>query len=187
MGPIQLKGRISGKLQLALLAVGPDDPVQELLGAAVNPALLVDGAQHQGGVVLGKLRIRAHAVDFGGGGKDDAGAVLDALADDAQVFLEVQFEDPQGLLDVGHGGGDGHQGQDQVALPDVVFDPLLVDGDVAFQEMEPGMVQGLLQLVGVEVHAIDLPVPGGEDAPGQGVADEAVDAEDQDFHVFPMR
>ena len=176
MGPIQLKGRISGELELAILAVGPDHPVQELLGAAVDPALLVDGPQHQGGVVLVKLRIGAHAVDFGGRGKDDAGAVLDALADDAQVFLEIQLEHPQGLLDVGHGGGDGHQGQDQVALPDVVFDPLLVDGDVAFQEMEPGMVQGLLQLVGVEVHAKDLPVPGGEDAPGEGVADEAVDA-----------
>ena len=109
-------------------------------------------------------------------GKDDAGAVLDALAHDPQVFLEVQLEDPQGLLHVGHGGGDGHQGQDHVALLDVIFDPLLVDGDVAFQEMEAGVVQDFVQLVGVEVHAVDFPVPVVQDAPGQGIADEAVDA-----------
>ena len=58
----------------------------------------------------------------------------------------------------------------------MIFDPLLVDADVAFQEVKPRKVEDLIQLVGIKVHAEDLPVPGGEDAPGQGVADEAVDA-----------
>ena len=34
---------------------------------------------------------------------------------------------------------------------------------------------------GLHVHAVDLPVGGREDALGQVMADEAVDAEDEDF------
>jgi len=104
------------------------------------------------------------------------------LPHDPQIFFKVQFEDLQGFFHIRHGSGDGHQGQGYVALLDVVFDPLLVDGDVPFQVVEARMAQDLSNFVGVEIHAEDLPVPGSQDTPDQGIADEAVDAEDEDFH-----
>ena len=107
-----------------------------------------------------------------------------AEADDLEVLLEIQLEDPQRILDIGDRCGDGHQRQNHIALLDVVLDPLLVDGDVPLQEVEAGIAQGALQLVAGHVETEDLPVGGGEDAVGEGVADKTVDAEDKDFHGF---
>ncbi len=186
LGADPVEGAEQGELEAPFLAVGPDDPIQELLAAGIDPALLVNGAQDQRAVVLEELRVGAHAVNFGGGGENDAGAVFDALADDAQVFLEVQFEDRERLFDVGHGSGDGHQGKNHVALFDVVLDPFLVDGDVPFQVVEAGVSQDFGDLVGVEVHAENFPVPGAQDALHQSIADEAIDAEYQYVHLLTL-
>ena len=105
--------------------------------------------------------------------------MLDARPDDRQVRLEVEFEDLQRLLDVGRRRGDRHQRQHGVAFADVVLDPLLVDRDVAFEEVKARMAQQVRDAVGLHVHAVDLPVGGLDDALGKMVADEAVDAEDE--------
>ncbi len=110
-----------------------------------------------------------------------------AGAHDRQVGLEVELEDPQRLLHVGRGRGDRDQRQHRVALADVVLDPLLVDGDVALEEVEAPLAEQVLDAVGLHVHAVDLPVGAGEHALGEVVADEAVDAQDQDaFHFSAM-
>jgi hypothetical protein len=112
----------------------------------------------------------------------EAAAILDAVADDPQVLLEVELEDPQRLFDVGGRCRDGDEREDHVALLDVVLDPLLVDGDVPLEEMELGVAEGVVELGRGEVHPVDVPVGRGDDAMGQGIADEAVDPEDEHFH-----
>jgi hypothetical protein len=104
--------------------------------------------------------------------------------DDLEVLLEVQFEDPQRVLDIGDRCGDGHQRQYDVTLLDVVLDPFLVDGDVTFQKMETRVTQGALQLVAGHIETEYLPLGGGEDAMGKCIADKTVDTEDEDFHGF---
>ena len=56
------------RVEIELLhgTVRPDDPVHELLRARVDPALLVDRAQHQLRRIGIEFRITAHAVDLGG-------------------------------------------------------------------------------------------------------------------------
>lgn len=44
--------------------------------------------------------------------------------------------------------------------------------------MESGVVKGMLQLIIIEVHAVDLPVPGVKDAADQGIADKTVNPQD---------
>ena len=96
----------------------------------VNPALLVNRPQHQLGVVFVEIGLLAHAVDFRGRRENDPLVVFDTELDDIQVFFEIEFEHRQGVADIGGRGGDGHQGQYQVALFDVILDPLVIDGDV---------------------------------------------------------
>ena len=161
------------------LAVGPDDPIQQLLGDGVDPALLVDGADDEAGAVFIEAVIVAHPVHLGGGGEDDALVVLHAIADDLEVLLEVELEHAQRVAGVLDGGGDGHQRQDHVALLDVILDPLGVDADVPFHEVEVGVTDETVHRAGADVEAIDLVAAILEQALGQVVADEAVDAEDQ--------
>ena len=127
-------------------AVGVDDAVEELLDAGINPALLGNRAEDEVAGVFVELLVRAHAVELGGGGEDEALLVFHALADDFHVGLEIQLVDADGVLDVERGRGDGDEGHDGVALADVVFDPLLVDGDVALEELEARVVEAVLEL-----------------------------------------
>src|SRR6185312_11993193 len=60
-------------------------------------------------------------------------------------------------------------------------DPLAVDGDVAFEEVEARVLHEVGHAVRAHVHAIDLPAGVGEDALRKVVADESVDPEDADF------
>ena len=100
-----------------------------------------------------------------------------------KVRLEVELEHAQRLADVGRRRGDGDQRQDGVALLDVVFDPLAVDRDVAFEEVEALLRQELADPIRLDVHPMDFPVGRRKDPPGQVMADEAVDAEYEDaFH-----
>src|SRR5581483_7830358 len=106
-----------------------------------------------------------------------------ALLDDAEVLLEVELEDGERVLHVRGRGGDGDEWEHHVALLDVVLDPLLVDGDVALEESEALVGEEGLDLLVGHVEPVDLPVGGGEDALGERVPDEAVDAEDEDSHA----
>ncbi len=100
-----------------------------------------------------------------------------------QIGLEVQLEHPQRLFHISGRRGDGYQRQHRVALADVVLDPFLVDGDIALEEAEARMAHQVRDAVGLHVHSVHLPAGGVDDALGQVVTDEAVDAEDADaFH-----
>ena len=106
--------------------------------------------------------------------------VPNALPHDRQVRLEVELEHAQRLAHVGGRRRDRDQRQDGVALLDVILDPFLVDRDVALEEAEPLLREQVRDAVGLHVHSVDLPVRRIEDAPREMMADEAVDAEDQD-------
>jgi hypothetical protein len=72
-----------------------------------------------------------------------------------------------------------------IAFLDVIGDPFLVDGDVAFEEMKTLVVRQVFDAIGKHVHAVHVPIRGFQDARGEMVADEAVDADDEDvFHAI---
>ena len=169
-----------------LLTVGGDDAVHELFRAGINPARLVDRPEHEVGVFLVELPVRAHAVDLGGRGKQYALLVAHALAHDVKIGLEVELEHAQRVEHVGRGRGNRHQRQHHVAFLDVVFDPLAVDGDIALDEAEAAVAKRALELVRGHVHAVHLPVGILENALREAVADETVHAEDQNLktHYF---
>lgn len=110
--------------------------------------------------------------------------VLHGRAHDRQVRLEVEFEHAQRLLDVGGGRRDRDERQDHVALLHVILDPLLVDRDVAFEEMHPLVVDEIAKPIGLHVHAEHFPIGGFKNALRQVMADEAVHTQDQDFFCF---
>jgi hypothetical protein len=155
-----------GEVQ-AFHAVAPDHAVHQLLGVGVDPARLVDRAADQFRILRIEFLVVAHAIHFGGRREHQVLAVARSGAHDRQVGFEVQLKHAQRRFDVGRRGGDGHQRQDHVALLDVVVDPLLVDGDVAFKEVHARMRQQIADTVGIHVHAIDMPVGGFQDALGQ--------------------
>ncbi len=144
-----------GELQ-AFLAIGPDDPVQQLLGHRVDPALLVDRANDQVRGVLVEVGVLAHAIDFGRGRENHALVVLHAVADDLQVLFEIQLEDSQWIARVFNRRGDGHQRQHDIAFLDVVFDPLGMDADVTFDEMKVWLGSQALDGVRADIHAVDF-------------------------------
>ena len=177
-----VEGAEERELQALPMAIGPDDAVQELFRAGVDPPLLVDGAVNERRGLLVELRVRAHPVHLGGRGEDHALAVADGLLDDAQVLLEVEVEDRQRILHIRRRRRDRDEREHDVALLDLVLDPLLVDRDVPFEVGEPRVRQKGGDLVARDVQARDRPVGCRENALGQRVSDEAVDAEDQDLH-----
>ena len=126
-------------VQPLLHAVAGDDAVEQLLRAGVDPARLVDRAVDQVRGLGVELAVGAHAVDLRGRREHEVLLVLDRGADDRQVGLEVELEHAQRLAHVGRGRGDRDQRQDHVALADVVFDPFLVDRDVALEEVHARM------------------------------------------------
>ena len=170
-------------VEALLHPVGVDHAVHQLLRARIDPARLVDRTEHQ----VRRLRIErgvgAHPVHLGRRREHQTLAVADRGADDRQVRLEIELEHAQRLAHVRRGRGNRHQRQHDVALLDVVLDPLAVDRDVALEEVETLVWEQRLDTVRLHVHSVDLPVGRAEDRAGQMVADEAVDAEDQDsFH-----
>src|SRR5512133_2311760 len=184
LGTDPVKRAKEGKLQPFVIAIGVDDTIEHLFGAGIDPALLGNRTQHEWRGFFIKLAVGRHAIDLGGGGKDDPFFILVAQADDFEVLFEVQFKNPQRVLDIGYRCSDGHQRQNNVALLDIVLDPFLVDGNVTFQKMEAGVAQGTVQLVTRHIEAKHLPVGGGKDAVSKSIADKAVDAQNEDFHEF---
>ena len=105
-GPIQLNGRNSVKSSWPWMPYAQITRSISCLEHGVDPALLVDRAEHELGLVGIELRRRRHMpytseVD----GKDDALAVLHAAPHDRQVRLEVELEHAcSGSRDVGGAG-----------------------------------------------------------------------------------
>ncbi len=179
--PDPVEGAEESVVHVVAHAVGVDDAVEELLGGGVDPALALDRAVNHRAGRLVEFGVGAHAVDLGGGREDDAFFVFRALADDVEVGLEIQFEDAQRIFHVLDRVGDGDEGDDGVALLDVILDPLAVDGDVALDEGEAGVAQAGGELVAADIHAVDLPVLLLENGAGEAAADETVGSEDEDF------
>ena len=151
-------------LQSLLHAIGVDDAIHQLFGAGIDPARFVDRAEHHVGHFRIELAVFAHAIDLGGRGEDHAFAVFHALTHDRQVGLEIEFKHAQRFFDIGRRRGDRHQRQHRVAFAHVIFDPFLVDRDVAFKKMKARMVEQIRDALGLHVHAIDLPIGGLDDA-----------------------
>ncbi len=103
-----------------------------------------------------------------------------AGADDGEIGLEIELEHAQRLANVGRRRRDRHQRQDRIAFLDVILDPFPVDRDVALEKMEALLGEQVGDAVGLHVHAVHLPVGRGDDPLGEVMADEAVDAEDED-------
>ena len=163
-----------------LHAVRVDNAVHQLLGAGIDPTRFPDRSQNQLGCVRIEFVVATHTINLGGRRKHDALFVPHAGANDREVGFEVELEHAQGLAHVGRRRRDRHQRQHGVALLDVVFDPLPVDRDVAFEEMESLLGQQVGDPIGLHVHPVDLPVGRGDDPLGEVMADEAVDAEEED-------
>ncbi len=106
------------------------------------------------------------------------------MANDGQVGLEIQLEHAQRFANIGRGGRDGHQRQDHVALAHVILHPFQVDGDIAFHEMKARVGKQRADALGLQVHAVNMPIGMGQDVLAQVMADEAIDAENQ--NVFQM-
>ncbi len=144
-----------GELQ-AFLPVGPDNTVEQLLGDGVDPSLLVDRANNQVRRVFVETCVLAHAIDFGRRGEYHPLVVLDAVANDLQVFLEIQLEYPQWIARVFNRRSDCHQWQYNVAFLDVVLDPLGMDADITFDEVKVRFGTQALDSVATDVHAVDF-------------------------------
>ena len=155
---MKLNGPEQRVVEVVAHAVGVDDAVEHLLRGRVDPALLVDRTVDQRTRLLVEHRVRRHAVDLGGRGEDQPLVVLHALAHDVEVGLEVELEHAQRMRHVLRRVGDRDERHHHVALLDVVLDPLLVDGDIAFHEVEAIVLRQITELVVGEVDAVDLPV-----------------------------
>ena len=116
--------------------------------------------------MLVEQRVGAHPVDLGGRREEQALLVGHAAAHDLEVGFEVELEHAQRIEPVLGRVGDRDQREDDVALLDVVLDPLVVDRDVAFDEVHARVIDEVAQLVGRHVHAVEIPVPRRENGGG---------------------
>ncbi len=110
------------------------------------------------------------------------------MAHDLQVRLEIELEHAQRMRHVLRRVGDRDERHHHVALLHVVLDPLLVDRDVAFDEVKAaGIGRQIPELVVGEVDPVDLPRRIAQNRVGKRAADEAVRSEDHDFqcHLSP--
>src|SRR5690606_15900117 len=112
-------------------------------------------------------------------GEDNALLVAHAMAHDGEVRLEIKLENAQRIGNIDRGRCNGDERQNHVAFAHVILDPLLVDGDVALDEVETRMADATFQLVLLEVHAIGLPVSRAQNGLAEMAADEAVNTQNQ--------
>ena len=168
-----------GELEAVLIAIGPDHAVQQLFRNRVDPTLFVDRPDHQIGIIFVEVFVGAHAVHFRGRREDNALIIFHAVTDDLQVLFEIQFEHAQRVTGVFDRRRDRDQRQYHVAFLNMVFDPLGVNADIAFNEVETRAVEETADGVGADIQAVNLIVVVLQQALGQVVTDKAVNAEDQ--------
>ena len=109
------------------------------------------------------------------------------MANDGQVRLEIQLEHPQRFAHIGRGGRNGHQRQDHIALAHVILHPFQIDGDIAFHEMKARVAEQRADALGLQIHAVDMPIGVGQDVLAQVMADKSVDAKNQNvFQNKPL-
>ena len=109
------------------------------------------------------------------------------MANDGQVGLEIQLEHPQRFANIGRRGRDGHQRQDHIALAHVILHPFQIDGDVAFHEMKARVAEQRADALGLQVHAVNMPIGMGQDVLAQVMADKSIDAKNQNvFQNEPL-
>ncbi len=132
-----------GEFEMPPGAVGIDHPVQKLLAAGVDPALLLDRSDDEVAFILLEFRIGAGAVHLRGGRENHPFVILDALLDHIEIHLEIEVVDADGVLHIELRRGDRHEGKDDVAFLDVILDPLPVDRDVPFDEMEARILRAI--------------------------------------------
>jgi hypothetical protein len=64
----------------------------------------------------------------------------------------------------------------------VVLDPLEVDGDITFHEMEFRVAEQRADALGLQVHAVNMPIGVSQDVLAQVMTDESIDPKNE--HVF---
>ena len=111
-GPTQLKGRNKREFQMSPRAVGVDDPIQKLLAAGVDPALLLDRSHDQIALILLEFRIGAGPVHLRGGRENHPLVVFHALLDHIEIHLEIEVVDADRIFHIELRRGDRHQRQD---------------------------------------------------------------------------
>jgi hypothetical protein len=69
----------------------------------------------------------------------------------------------------------------------VVLDPFQIDRDVAFHEVKAGIAEQRTHALGLQVHAVYMPIRVSQDVLAQVMADEAIDPENQNvFQNKPL-
>ena len=66
----------------------------------------------------------------------------------------------------------------------MVLDPFQIDRDVAFDEVEARIAKHRADALGLQVHAVNVPIGMGQDVLAQVMADEAIHTENQ--NVFQI-
>src|SRR6185437_1637903 len=66
-----------------------------------------------------------------------------------------------------------------VALAHVVFHPFQIDGDVAFHEVKPWVREQGADPLGLQVHAVDMPIGVSQYVLAQVMTDESIDPENE--------
>ena len=95
-----------------------------------------------------------------------------------QVLLEVEFEHTNRISDILNRRRDRYERQNDIALANVVLDPLPIDGDITLHILEAGTIHKMADVGGPQIHAVDLVVIG-KQLLGEMTADETIDAENE--------
>ncbi len=62
-----------------------------------------------------------------------------------------------------------------------------IDGDIAFHEVKAGVTEHRADALGLQVHAVDMPIGVGKNVLAQVMADESIDPENQNvFQIEPL-
>ena len=85
----------------------------------------------------------------------------------------------RGISRIFDGRGNGHQRNHDIAFSDVVFDPLAVNGNIAFGKMKSRPVQETLNIIRSQVHPVHFIFSAVKESFTQSISDKAVNPEDQ--------
>ena len=78
------------------------------------------------------------------------------LLDDVQIHFKVEMVDSDRIFDIELRGGDCHEGKNDIALLDVIFNPFPIDRNVPFNKVEARILQRLSEAIVGKVHAVTV-------------------------------